>query len=91
MEQQLQEPRTNDCEGPDCDCPDFVKITMGSNEVKLCGSVMPSTVCTVKNLVSSNGLHAKFCSDNKHTAKGINILATKSPETKKREAKQVAS
>ena len=86
MEQQLQESRTNDCEGPDCDCPDFVKIRMGRNEDKLCGNMI-----TYNYRMSSNGLHAKFCSDNKHTAKGINIWAFKFPETKKREAKQVAS
>ena len=73
MDQQLQEPRTHDCEGSGCDCPDSVKITMGTNEVKLCGSSMPS----MKHLVSSNGLHVKFCSDNKHTAKGVFIRAYK--------------
>jgi len=44
MDQQLEEPRTHDCWGPACNCPDNVKITMGTTEVKLCGSVMPSMV-----------------------------------------------
>ena len=87
IDQQLQEPRTRDCEGPGCDCPDSVKITMGTNEVKLCGSSMPS----MNHLVSSNGLHVKFCSDNKHSAKGIFIGAYKFSDNvrvQKRTAKQ---
>ena len=73
MNQQLQEPMTHDCNGSGCDCPDGVKIIMGSNKMKLCGSRMPS----MSYLLSSNGLHVKFCSDNKHTAKGIFIGAYK--------------
>ena len=83
MNQQLQEPKTHNCEGSDCDCPDSVKIKMGRNEHKLCGSTGNYTY-----QMSSNGLHVKFCSDNKQTAKGINIFATKSSGTQKRETKQ---
>ena len=44
---------------------------MGSNEVKLCGSKMPPVV----NQMSFDGLQVKFCSDNKHTSKGILLMA----------------
>ena len=71
VDQRLQEP--SDCNGTGCDCPDSVKITMGANEITLCGSEMPIP----PGQVSSNGLHVKFCSDNKYTAKGINLLATR--------------
>ena len=90
MNQTLQEPVTQNCNGSGCDCPDYVKITMGSNEVKLCGNTMPST----PYLLSSNGLHVKFCSDNKHTAKGIFIGAYKFSTYgifRKRKAVQVQS
>ena len=89
--QQLQEPRTHDCEGPGCDCPDSVKIKMGTNEVKLCGSPNMSSMTSMayNYQVSSNGLHVKFCSDNKHSARGFLISATKSPEEQKRATKQV--
>ena len=84
MEQQLQEPMTDDCDGLGCDCPDYVKIKMGRNEDKLCGNML-----MYNYRVSPNGLHMKFCSDNKHTAKGIYILAVKLSGTRKRETKEV--
>ena len=71
VDQQLQEP--SDCNETECGCPDSVKITMGANEITLCGSEMPIP----PSQLSSNGLHVKFCSDNKYTAKGINLLATR--------------
>ena len=85
MKQELQEPMMDDCDGPGCDCPDYVKIKKGRNEEKLCGNML-----TYNYQPSPNGLHVKFCSDNKHTAKGIDIWATIS-EMQKREAKQVAN
>ena len=88
LNQTLQEPTNiSDCDGPGCNCPDFVKITMGNNEMKLCGSSAPSANYST----SSRGLHVKFCSDNKHTAKGIFIRAHKATGIKeqKREVKQV--
>ena len=91
MEQQLQAPaNTSICDGPGCDCPDSVKITMGTNGLKLCGDTRPST----HYHVSSNGLHINFCSDNKHTAKGFFIRAHKNlngTAEQKREVKQVSS
>ena len=69
IDQKLQEPI--DCDGPGCDCPDSVKITMGSNEIKLCGSDMP----TLSTQFSYDGLQVKFCSDDSETAKGFHILA----------------
>ena len=86
MEQQLQEPMTDDCDGPGCDCPDYVKIKMGKNEEKLCGNMLTNNYG-----VSPNGLHVKFCSDNKHTAKGVYIRTSKLPKIQKRETKQVAT
>ena len=71
VDQKLQEP--SDCDGPGCDCPDSVKITMGSNEIKLCGSDMP----TLSTQFSDDGLQVKFCSDNTETAKGFHLLAYK--------------
>ena len=89
MEQQLQAPaNASICAGPGCDCPDSVRITMGTNGLKLCGATPPST----RYHVSSNGLHVKFCSDNKHTAKGFFIRAhitSNDTVEKKREVKQV--
>ena len=88
MDLQLQEPVTKGCDGPGCDCPDSVKMMMGNTEIKLCGSTMPS----MNYLISSNGLHVKFCSDNKHTAKGFNMIVNKFSDIeilKRREAKQV--
>ena len=89
MDQQLQEPETGDCNGVGCDCPDSVKIT-GSYEVKLCGSSMSSTDPPFY-MVSSNGLNVKFCSDNKYTAKGFDMVAYKPSNhaKQKRETKQV--
>ena len=60
-----------DCDGPGCDCPDSMTVRMGHNEIKLCGSTMPSTL----NQISSDGLQVKFCSDNNHEAKGILLMA----------------
>ena len=69
VDQQLQEP--DNCNGPGCDCPDNMKIKMGANEIKLCGSKMPPIV----NQMSSDGLQVQFCSDNMHTSKGILMMA----------------
>ena len=69
VDQQLQEPL--DCDGPGCDCPDSVRISMGSYEIKLCGTDMP----TVSTLLSDDGLQVKFCSDNTESAKGFHLLA----------------
>ena len=69
VEQQLQGP--SDCDGPGCDCPDSMKIKMGANEIKLCGSKMPPVV----NQMSTDGLQVKFCSDNEHNAKGVLMMA----------------
>ena len=90
MEQQLQEPADSDsCDGPGCDCPDGVTITMGTNGFKLCGT-NPST----SYHASSNGLHVKFCSDNKHTDKGFFIRAyqpSSGTTVGKRETQQVSN
>ena len=89
--QELQEP--DDCEEPGCDCPDFVKIKMGTKEMRLCGSDdMPSMTSMDNNDgVSPDGLHVKFCSDNKHTAKGFYLMATRSAQSEqKRETIQVS-
>ena len=67
-DQQLQ--NASDCYGPGCDCPDYVVIRMGHNEIKLCGSKMPS-----QYHISSNGLQVEFCSDNLHEAKGFRLTA----------------
>ena len=80
VDQKLQEP--SDCDAPSCDCPDNVKITMGSNEIKLCGSDMP----TLSTQFSDDGLQVKFCSDNTETAKGFHLLAYRLDD----EHKQVA-
>ena len=69
VDQRLQEP--HNCSGPGCDCPDNMKIKMGANEIKLCGSKMPPIV----NQMSSDGLQVKFCSDNMHSSKGILVMA----------------
>ena len=75
---------TGDCDGLGCDCPDYVKMKMGRNKDKLCGNML-----TYNYRMSSNGLHVKFCFDNKHTAEGIHILAAKLQGSQKTEAKQV--
>ena len=71
VDQQLQE--SADCDKAGCDCPDSVKITMGSNQIRLCGSdkLVESTQ------ISDNGLQVTFCSDNTTTAKGFHLLAYK--------------
>jgi len=46
---------------------------MGTNKIKLCGSNTP----ILNDQLSFNGLHVKFCSDNKYSAKGIYLLAHK--------------
>ena len=69
IQQQLQ--NAGDCDGPRCDCPDSMIVRMGHNEIKLCGSTMPPMV----NHMSLDGLQVKFCSDNKHEAKGILLMA----------------
>ena len=88
MSQQLQQPANmNSCSGPGCNCPDSVTITMGTNELKLCGSAMPSATY----YPSSNGLHVRFCSDNKQTARGffIRVYKPNGATVGKREAQQV--
>jgi len=74
VDQQLQSP--SDCDKPGCRCPDSTIITMGANEVKLCGSRMPAIV----NQMSSDGLQVKFCSDNQQSAKGILVMAYRHTE-----------
>ena len=69
IKQQLQEP--SDCDERGCDCPDSVTITMGANEVKLCGSKTVSSF----NQYSSDGLQVKFCSDIMLGSKGVLIKA----------------
>lgn len=46
---------------------------MGTNEIRLCGS----SHISLHEQLSSNGLQVKFCSDNKYTARGFNLLAYK--------------
>ena len=70
IDQQLQEPL--DCNDTGCSCPDSVKISMGTNEITLCGNET-----LMQPQLSSNGLNVKFCSDNKHTAKGIHLVVTR--------------
>ena len=69
VDQQLQKP--TDCDETGCDCPDNVKITMGSNEITLCGNNMP----TVPTQFSDDGLKVEFCSDHAETAKGFHLQA----------------
>ena len=71
VDQQLQEP--SDCDQACCDCTDSVKITMGFNQIRLCGSdkLVNSTQ------TSDNGLQVTFCSDNTMTAKGFHLRAYK--------------
>ena len=69
VDQQLQ--NATDCEEDGCDCPDFMKIKMGKNEIKLCGSSMPQ----LTNQISSDGLHVSFCSDSHNKSKGILVMA----------------
>ena len=71
VDQQLQEP-TN-CDKTGCNCPDSVKITMGSNDITLCGTGMP----TVPTQFSDDGVKVEFCSDNTETAKGFHLLVYK--------------
>ena len=69
VDQQLQEPTA--CDKVGSDCPDSVKIKMGYNQIKLCGSNIP----VVSTLISNNGLQVRFCSDNTTTDKGFHLLA----------------
>ena len=72
------------CSEKGCNCPDNVKISAETNEITLCGDKMPIP----SGHLSSNGLHVTFCSDNKHTAKGVHLLARRlgeSPKNPKRE------
>jgi len=71
VDQQLQ--NASDCDEDGCDCPDFMKINMGKNEIKLCGSSMPQ----LANQISLDGLHLSFCSDSHHKSKGILVMAYK--------------
>ena len=71
VDQQLQEP--NDCDETGCDCPDSVKITMGTTEITLCGTDMPM----IPAQFSDDGLKVEFCSDNIKTAKGFHLFAYK--------------
>lgn len=71
VDQQLQ--NATDCDEDSCDCPDFMKIKMGKNEIKLCGSRMPQ----LTNQISSDGLRVSFCSDSQHKSKGILLMAYK--------------
>jgi len=59
---------TTDC-NEDCKCTDFMKVTMGGNELKLCGSRRPD----ISNQMSSDGL--KFCSDNAISSRGVLVMA----------------
>jgi len=72
VDQNLQNAAT-DCvkNDEDCNCPDFMKIKMGGNELKLCGSKRPD----INNQMSTDGLHAKFCSDNANSLRGILVMA----------------
>lgn len=69
VDQQLQ--NATDCDGDSCDCPDFIKIVTGGNELKLCGSGKRD----ISSQISDVGLQVKFCSDNAIASKGILILA----------------
>ena len=70
VDQKLQEP--TDCDKTGCDCPDYVKITMGSNEtIMLCGTDIP----TVPTQFSDDGLKVEFCSDSTESVKGFHLLA----------------
>ena len=66
---QLQEP--GDCNGTGCNCPDSVAITMGTKEIRLCGSATISSL----NGHSFDGLQVKFCSDNMLSSKGVLMMA----------------
>jgi len=69
VDQQLQ--NASDCEDEACKCPDHMKITMGGNEMTLCGSRRPD----ISNQMSSDGLHVKFCSDSAVNSRGILLMA----------------
>jgi len=69
VDQMLQD--ASDCDDEACKCPDHMKITMGGNEMTLCGSKRPD----ISNQISSDGLHVKFCSDNAVNSRGILVMA----------------
>ena len=69
VDQMLQ--NATDCEDEACQCPDHMKISMGGNEMTLCGSRRPD----ISNQMSSDGLHVKFCSDNAVNSRGILVMA----------------
>ena len=69
VDQQLQKPTA--CDKTGCDCPDSVKIKMGYNQIRLCGSDIPAVITQLSN----DGLQVTFCSDNAKTAKGFHLLA----------------
>ena len=71
IDQQLQEP--SNCDKACCDCTDSVKITMGFNQIRLCGSDKLAEDIQI----SDNGLQVTFCSDNTKTAKGFHLMAYK--------------
>ena len=72
IDQMLQNATTGCDENyEDCKCPDFMKIVMGGNELKLCGSKRP----VVTSQMSSDGLHIKFCSDNAIRSRGFLVMA----------------
>ena len=70
VDQMLQN-ATDDCDNDDCKCPDHMRIKMGGNEMKLCGSRRPD----ISNQMSSDGLHVEFCSDNAISSRGILVMA----------------
>ena len=74
VDQMLQ--NTTDCEDEVCKCPDHMKITMGGNEMTLCGSKRPD----ISNQMSSDGLQVKFCSDNAVNSRGILVMAYRHKE-----------
>ena len=77
VDQMLQNVTTDCNEGDkDCKCPDFMKVTMGGNELKLCGSRRPD----ISNQMSSDGLHVKFCSDNAISSRGVLVMAYRHKE-----------
>ena len=72
VDQMLQNATTGcDEDDEDCKCPDYMKVVMGGNELKLCGSKRP----VIANQMSSDGLHVKFCSDNDISSRGILVMA----------------
>jgi len=70
VDQNLQ--NASDCDHDEaCKCPDHMKITMGGNQMTLCGSRRPD----ISNQISSDGLRVEFCSDNAGTSRGILVMA----------------